>query len=365
MAKGYYFSFGHKRWDPTPLWVLISVIVIVAVAFLFMRAEDSKGKDAQKQVVAEAVASLRAEAAAVGVSVDLPEALNSESYLLLQRSDYNKKFEGKDQWADATSGAKQTQDAFQHNRVRMEKAPNKKIYPASMIKVLTALVLVERLKDSDYDETLTLSDANFVYLYEDGASIAGFERGEVVKIKDLVYGVLVPSGSECTAALADYVAGGQDAFVALMNEKAQSIGMTDSHFTNPVGLHDEDNYTTVSDIALLLDYAMRDERFAEVFTTQDYTTSGTNKHPDGLNLRSTLYQKQGVTLSGADGSILGGKTGYTSDAGQCLASYMVKNGERFILVTAAAMPEDFHEQALHVDDMLNVFDHLKVTRSGD
>jgi D-alanyl-D-alanine carboxypeptidase (penicillin-binding protein 5/6) len=148
-----------------------------------------------------------------------------------------------------------------------------------------------------------------------------------------------------------------------MNAKAEAIGMTSSHFSNPIGLHDEETYTTVSDMALLLDYAIRDERFAKVITTQEYTTSPTNKHRDGLKLKSTLYQQGEIVLKTDDGEILGGKTGYTSEAGQCLASYMEKGGERFILVTAAAQPKDFHKQALHISDMLAVFNALKVTHS--
>jgi D-alanyl-D-alanine carboxypeptidase (penicillin-binding protein 5/6) len=109
---------------------------------------------------------------------------------------------------------------------------------------------------------------------------------------------------------------------------------------------------------------MRDERFARILSTQEYTTSPTNKHKDGLEMKSTFYQQGEITLKDDSGQIIGGKTGYTGEAGQCLASYMEKNGERFILVTAAAKPKDFHKQALHIDDMLTVFGALNVTRAA-
>jgi D-alanyl-D-alanine carboxypeptidase (penicillin-binding protein 5/6) len=202
------------------------------------------------------------------------------------------------------------------------------------------------------------------YLYNAGASVAGFEKGENVRVIDLLYGLMLPSGAECASALARYSAGGTEEFVELMNAKAADIGMTESNFSNPVGLHDDDTYTTVSDMALLLGYAMRNERFAEVFSTHEYTAAPTEKHDDGLKMKSTLYQQGEITMEGEDGLIVGGKTGYTGEAGQCLASYMEKGGERFILVTAAARPEDFHKQALHIDDMLMVFGALHVTRGA-
>jgi D-alanyl-D-alanine carboxypeptidase (penicillin-binding protein 5/6) len=364
MAKGYYFSFSRNRWDPTPLIVIVVIVALAASAYAWFRADDARAAENQERIVAVALQGLRDEAASVAVAVDLPGELHSESYLLLQRSDYNRKFEEKGDWADATPGAAPGVDDFMHERVRMTKEPNEKVYPASMTKMLTALILIENIPSGDYDKTLDITRDDMDYLYNDGASVAGFEIGETVSIRDLMYGLMLPSGAECVAALTKYSAGSIEEFVGLMNEKAAEIGMTDSRFSNPVGLHDEDTYTTVSDMALLLDYAMRDERFAKILSTQQYTVAPTNKHSDGLELKSTFYQQGEIVLKDESGEILGGKTGYTSDAGQCLASYMERDGERFILVTAAAKPEDFHEEALHIDDMLTVFGALRVTRAA-
>jgi D-alanyl-D-alanine carboxypeptidase (penicillin-binding protein 5/6) len=317
----------------------------------------------QARAGAAALQDLRDEANAVVVSVDLPDGLHSANYLLIQRSDYHRKFESKDDWAYVTPEAEPEEDAFMHERVRMAREPNEKIWPASMTKMLTALVIIERTPPEDYGIELEIVRDDMDYLYNDGASVAGFEIGEKVRMEDLLYGLMLPSGAECASALARYLAGGIGEFVDLMNAKAEEIGMTDSHFSNPVGLHDEDTYSTVADMALLLDYALRDERFAGIIATQEYRTAPTNKHEDGLALRSTFYQQGDIVLRSEDGEIIGGKTGYTDDAGQCLASYMEKGGERFILVTAAAMPEDSHERALHIEDMLSVFTALKVTRA--
>jgi D-alanyl-D-alanine carboxypeptidase (penicillin-binding protein 5/6) len=362
MAKDYYFSFSKGRWDPTPLIVVVIIVCMAASAYAWFKAEDAAAAEDQGQAVAAALQDLRDEANAVVVTVDLPDELHSANYLLLQRSDYNRAFEAKGDWAYVTPGSEPVEDAFMHERVRMAQGPNEKIWPASMTKMLTALVLIERIPPGDYGKELEIDRDDMDYLYNDGASVAGFEIGEKVRIEDLLYGLMLPSGAECASALARYSAGGIEEFVALMNAKAEEIGMTDSRFSNPVGLHDEDTYSTVADMALLLDFALRDERFAEIIATQKHKVAPTNKHEDGLELRSTFYQQGDIVLKSADGEIFGGKTGYTDDAGQCLASYMEKGGERFILVTAAAMPEDSHERALHIEDMLSVFGALKVTR---
>jgi D-alanyl-D-alanine carboxypeptidase (penicillin-binding protein 5/6) len=346
------------------LVVVVIIVVLASTAYAWFRTEEVRAAENQEQIIAGAVQDLRDEASSVEVAVDLPDKLHSKSYILLQRSDYNRKFEEKDAWANALPGEDSGVDDFMHERVRMAKEADEEIYPASMTKMLTALVLIENIPSGDYDKKLEITTRDMDYLYNDGASVAGFAIGESVSIEDLMYGLMLPSGAECVSALAKYSAGSIEEFVGLMNAKAAEIGMTDSHFSNPVGLHDEDTYTTVSDMALLLDYAMRDERFAKVLTTQKYTTAPTNKHKDGVELKSTFYQQGEIVLKDDDGEILGGKTGYTEDAGQCLASYMERGGERFILVTAAANPRDFHEEAMHIDDMLTVFNALQVTRSA-
>jgi D-alanyl-D-alanine carboxypeptidase (penicillin-binding protein 5/6) len=342
--------------------VIVIIVVMAAAAYAWFKAEDVKAEKTLESVVASAVQGLRDEAASVEVSVDLPGKLHSGSYVMLQRSDYNRKFESKEMWAEALPGEAQEEDAFMHERVIMSKSRDERVYPASMTKMLTAITLLEKLSPSDFDKELEIDKDDMNYLYRDGASVAGFSIGESVRIEDLMYGLMLPSGAECASALARYAAEDIESFVDMMNTKASAIGMSNSSFTDPIGLHDDETYTTVSDIALLLNYAMRNDRFAEIISTQKHKTAPTNKHPDGLELRSTFYQQGEIVLKDADGEIIGGKTGYTGEAGQCLASYMVKGGERFILVTAAAKPKDFHKEALHIDDMLSVFGALEVTR---
>ncbi|MDR2486999.1 MAG: serine hydrolase [Clostridiales Family XIII bacterium] len=359
MSKGYFFSFKKRRGDRTLRWAFLVLAIVAVAVFAFAKVSDVRMEKEMRDTVSQAVAAFEKKANAVKVECEPADALNSASYILLQRTGFSRKFEGRENWVDETDG-EGADDAYLHNRIWSAEKPDSRIYPASMVKIITALVVLDGAPDLDRE--ITLTDADFSHYYGDGASIAGFRSGETFSIRDLLYGVLISSGSECTAALAVEVAGGEEAFVERMNAMAKRIGMKDSHFTNPVGLHEKKNYSTVSDIALALDYALYNEDFYEFFTTQTYRTASTASRPEGYELKSTLYQKEGLELEMADGRILGGKTGYTSDAGQCLASYFVKDDVGFLLVTAEAMPDNFRTQALHIDDLLTVYGAIKIDK---
>ena len=136
------------------------------------------------------------------------------------------------------------------------------IYPASMTKIMTAIVALEAFSDLDHE--ITLSENIFYALDGQDATQAGFQPGESVRVRDLVYGVMLPSGAECCLALADEASGSEEAFVEKMNKKAKSIGMKDTHFMDCTGLHDPEHYSTAYDIALLLKYALHNDTFREV-----------------------------------------------------------------------------------------------------
>jgi D-alanyl-D-alanine carboxypeptidase (penicillin-binding protein 5/6) len=217
--------------------------------------------------------------------------------------------------------------------VLFEKNSAEKIYPASLSKIMTAIVALENL--SDLSESILLNEEIYSGLHTENASVAGFTAGESVRAIDLLYGLMLPSGAECGIALADRVAGSESAFVGLMNGKARELGMNDTHFANTSGLHDVGHYSTAEDIAALLQYAIKNDIFYKIFTSARHSTPPTNKHENGLTFYSTLFSN----IDNADfdgGSILGGKTGYTGEAGRCLASLAEKYGERFILVTCGA-----------------------------
>lgn len=230
----------------------------------------------------------------------------------------------------------------------------KRIYPASLTKIMTAVLAVEHTEDME--EVITLPSGFFQKLYGENASMAGFEPKERVRLKDLLYGILLPSGAECCLAFAERIAGSEKEFAALMNEKAAELGMNDTKFCNSMGLHERGHYSTAEDIAVLLHYAIKNDRFREAFTSKSYCTFPSEIHPEGFTFTSTMFQHlNGMEIT--DGAILGGKTGYTPEAGLCLASLAEVSGKEYILVTAGAGGN--HEtEPYHVMDAINVYNRL-------
>ena len=239
--------------------------------------------------------------------------------------------------------------------VLMSKAGTEQMYPASMTKIMTALVAIENLPD--LDETITVTAEEINPVYELGASLAGFDAGETVTVRDLLYGVLLPSGADACMALADRVAGSEAAFVDLMNQKAQELGMENTHFVTSTGLHDPNHYTTCYDIAKLLEYAIQNETFRTIFTTHTYTTSSTEYHPEGISLTSSTFAQLASDQLDNGGVIEGGKTGTEDAAGRCLASLAKIDGEEYILVTGHA-PENPDGGALNIADAVYIYNQI-------
>lgn len=240
-------------------------------------------------------------------------------------------------------------------KVLLDKNSEERIYPASLTKIMTAIVAIENI--DDLDQQVTLSSSIFEPLYDEDASMAGFLPGETVPAIDLLYGVLLPSGAECCVGLSNYIAGSEDAFVDLMNNKASELGMRDTHFTNTTGLNDKKHYTTAADLAILLEYALNNDTFREIFTSSRHTVKATNLHPGGITLFSTMFEKMDSAKL-QKGSILGGKTGYTSEAGLCLASLAEIAGKEYILVTAGAKGNHDTKQ-YNLKDAFYVYNSLK------
>lgn len=228
----------------------------------------------------------------------------------------------------------------QSGTVLAEKGMDEKIYPASMTKVMTLLVAAENLPD--LDATFTMTQAIIDPLYLAGASMAGYVNGETVTMRDLLYGAVVPSGAEATEALAQAVAGSEEAFVAMMNEKAAALGLANTHFMNTSGLHDENHYSTVREIALILQAALENETCTEILSAENYRASETEQHPDGLAMTNKFLYRvhHEYALNGAE--ITAAKTGYTAEAMNCCASAgKTPDGRSVICVTANAWTGEF------------------------
>ena len=175
------------------------------------------------------------------------------------------------------------------------------------------------------------------------ASVAGFNPYEQPTVRDLLYGVLLPSGADACETLARAVGGSEEGFVAMMNQKAEELGLTNTHFENCTGLHNDNHYSTCRDIAVLMSECLKSDTFREIVTREVYTTEATASHPEGITLydtmlhRFTSYEMSTTLENGA--VIEGGKTGFTDEAGQCLVSFAEYGGEEYILVTAEAMTD--------------------------
>lgn len=246
-------------------------------------------------------------------------------------------------------------------QVIAEKEADTRIYPASMTKIMTAVIGLENL--SDTEQTISISREMYDRLYTEGASLAGFAPGDQVKAIDILYGVMLPSGAECCVGLAEHLFGSEEAFVGKMNEKAQELGMTDTHFVTSTGLHDPEHYTTVRDMTKLLQYALQNETFRTIYCSHEYTTSATAGNPEGLHFLSTMFKKMDSSAVNG-GEIEGGKTGYTSEAGQCLASLAVVNGTEYILVTAGAQGSPSTDP-YHVWDAQAVYNQISGGQSAN
>lgn len=244
---------------------------------------------------------------------------------------------------------------LQSGEVLAQKNADEQRAPASLTKMMTILLAVEELPD--LQQPVTLPEDIYAQLYAEDASMAGFQPGETVTVQDLLYGAMLPSGAECCETLARQVSGSEEAFVALMNQNAQELGMNRTHFNNTTGLPETGHVSTAADLAVLLQAALQNETFRMLFTTAQYTTTPTVQHPDGLTLHSTLLGKlTGKEL--ANGQILGGKTGYTSEAGLCLASLAEVNGREYILVTLGA-PGNHATEQMNLSDAIRVYGRLK------
>ena len=200
-------------------------------------------------------------------------------------------------------------------------------FPASITKIMTALIVIETCS---LDETVTFSH-NAVFNVEAGSSNAGINEGDKLSVKDCLYALLLKSANEAANALAEHVAGSTEAFADMMNVKAKELGCTDTHFANPSGLNDPEHYTSTYDMALIARAAFLNPTFEEIDSTAYYKLPPNSINPEGLTIypghkmlkKSTPYYYPGI---------VGGKTGYTTLAGNTLVTCARKNGLKLIAV---------------------------------
>ena len=206
--------------------------------------------------------------------------------------------------------------------VLYQRGAGDRISPASMTKVLTLLVAVEHV--SNLDDTFTITREITDYSYSHDCSAVGFDENETVTVRDLLYGTILPSGGDAAAGLAYYVSGSLDGFVELMNQKLQELGISGA-----AGLAG----FLVS--AVIMTAAMDNPLCSEILNARTYTTSATEQHPDGIIISNWFLRR--IEDKDTHGEIIGAKTGYVVQSGNCAVSVSRSNsGRRYICVTADA-----------------------------
>ncbi len=230
------------------------------------------------------------------------------------------------------------------DKVLYAKNSTDKISIASLTKIMTALVAIENIPDLNSQVTVTKKAFEDTKEY----SLAGFKVGDKVTYLDLLYGTILPSGAEAATQLALSVSKTIPDFALLMNEKAKSLGMTNTSYSNPIGRDDPNNYSTLEDLSKLLKYALTNEAFSKIYTSKSYTTTNNLTFDSTLKTAATRY-KLNVT------NILGSKSGYTDAAGLCLSSIATYNGVNYLLLTANA-PYSYGNP-LHVKDAINIYNY--------
>ena len=224
----------------------------------------------------------------------------------------------------------------ENGRIVAQKGSKKMIYPASMTKVMTVLVAAEHISQEQLADKVKITLDITDYCFSHDCSAVGFAKNENVTVEDLFYGTILPSGADAGVALANYVAGSHEAFVDMMNEKATELGIGDTtHFTNCVGIYDDDHYSTAYDMAKIIKAASENELCTKVLNARTYTTSKTKKHPKGIQISNWFLRR--IEDKDINGEILYAKTGFVNQSGSCAASMAKdKEGHLFICVTAGS-----------------------------
>ena len=240
--------------------------------------------------------------------------------------------------------------------VLYDKGKDELRYPASTTKMMTVLVAMENSKPKD---SVTFTETGIRDITWDSAHI-NMKLGETITMKDCWYAAIIASANEVCAQMAEHVGGTEAQFVEMMNQKAQKLGCTNTHFTNASGLPDLNHYTTAHDLAKILRAGLRNNRFRKVLQTPSYTIPATNlSEARNLHTHMPLIAKESNLYY--EGCI-GGKTGNTNDAGHTLAVAAERNGRTYIAVTlrAADLGGNCTDSRALFDYAFNSFDTIDV-----
>lgn len=236
-----------------------------------------------------------------------------------------------------------------------------KVYVASLIKMTTLIVAIENI--DDMNETVILTDDVFEGLVAANASVAGFKTGQEVTYMDLLMGLQIPSGADAANALAINLFGTEGGFVDAMNEFLVKLNIDSTNYTNPTGLHNDNNYSTVRDILTILNYALSNDTFREVFSTRSYLISDTS-----ITFKAT-YVNSAINGNIDIDYVLGAKTGFTDQAELCFATLVDLNGNEFIIITTGSEKinsyNHINDNSIIYNELLNNYSYQTLYNKGD
>ena len=234
------------------------------------------------------------------------------------------------------------------DRFLYSKCMNEHLYMASTTKIMTALVVAENLP---LDKVVSFPACA---VGTEGSS-AYFEEGEHVTVEGLLFALLLRSANDAAVALATEVSGNIEGFALLMNDRADALGLTDTNFKNPHGLHDDEHYTTAHDLALIAAEAMKNDTVARIMSQRKHTVT--------TDLSTHVFYNHNKLLNRYDGAC-GVKTGFTKDAGRCLVGAAMRDGITLISVTLDA-PDDWNDHERMLDFGFSVLENRNIARRGD
>ena len=311
------------RWLPFAIICILLIILVVkgisAAAGMIFASKEEEATIQNEELPTEEVNSVSVDSlSADEVSIEEEEEEVEKPVPILNAV------------ADESTGAVPGEVVSEHavlvslseNRIMAGRDYSSTINPASMTKVLTILVAAETMEERgdnvDDKFEITQEIENYSYVHE--CSNVGFSVSENVTMNDLFYGAILPSGGDAAYALAIYSGGSMEGFADMMNAKMKELGCSDSaHFTNSIGLYDENHHCTLYDMARIMYAAMQNDYCKEVLSTHIYTTSSTPEHPEGIELSNWFLRR--IEDKDSGGTVVAAKTGFVVQSKNCAVSY--------------------------------------------
>lgn len=309
------------------IFAAISLVVIIFIVCIVLKGNGNKKGTTQGEVTQEELKTIQPEEEEI---IETPEPTEEPWSFVAESTENTAKF------PKSVVSANGVLIDVEKGTILAGKGAKKKIYPASMTKILTVLVAAENVTEEQLEDKVTITAEITDYCYVNDCSNVGFAKNEKVPVKDLFYGTILPSGADAALGLAEYIAGSEEEFVKLMNQKLKALGISETtHFTNCVGIYNKKHYSTAYDMAVILKAASENEFCQQVLNARTYNTTSTKKHKKGIQISNWFLRR--IEDKDTRGEVLYAKTGYVTESGNCAASMASDGyGEHYICVTVGS-----------------------------